>query len=238
MNKKVIRNLEKHTKHLGKIGLTITNLLESNNTYYYEIQIKDITFISKIDDFDIISDDKQKLILYVTLKFLSNKYDDNTVIIDDSYLMEILGITEGKLIDIKNDLSKIDVLNVNNDTYTILDNVIFNVDYTRYEINQKYYVYRFLNSEGICIYVGRTTNIYNRMEQHFGKNAHLPKQAYNEVSRIEYTILESEIAMVLLELYQINKYNCKYNTKDLYRGLIYLEQFEDENLQWKIYDNQ
>lgn len=235
MNKKVIRNLEKHTKHLGKIGLTINNLLESDNIYYYEINIKDINIISKIDDLDIISNNKQMLMLYGILKYLSNKYNDNEITINDDYLEELLGVTKGKLIDIKNDLSKTDVVNVNNDTYIMLDNVKL-VEYVKYEINEKYYVYRFLDSENNIIYVGRSTNIHNRMKQHFGNKGHLPKTAYDEVDRIEYTILDSEIAMVMCEIYFINKYNSKYNTNDLYRGKIFLQPFE--NLQWKIYDNQ
>ena len=233
MNKKVIRNIEKHTKHLGKIGLTITNLLESDNIYYYEIQIKDVNIISKIDDLDIISNNKQILMLYSILKYLSNKYNDNTITIDDDYLEELLGVTKGKLIDIKNDLSKTDVVNVSNDIYIVLDNVEL-FDYVKYEINEKYYVYRFLDSEGNIIYVGRTTNIYYRMSQHFGSKGHLPKKAYEEVEKIEYTILDNETAMIICEIYFINKNKPKYNTSDLYRGKVFLEPFE--NFQWEIYN--
>lgn len=233
MNKKLIRNVEKHTKHLGKIGLTITNLLESDNIYYYEINIKDINIISKIDDLDIISNNKQMLMVYIILKYLSNKYNDNTIAINDDYLEELLGVTKGKLIDIKNDLSKTDVVKVSNNTYIVLDNAKL-VEYVKYEINEKYYVYKFINNDGDCIYVGRTVNLHNRMNQHFSKG-HLPKTAYKEVEKIEYTILDSEIAMVMCELYFINKYKPKYNTSDLYRGEMYLRKFE--NLQWEIYDN-
>lgn len=230
MNKKVIRNLEKHTKQLSKIGLTINSLLESDEKYYYEIQTKDINVICKTDDLDAISDNKQMLMLYAILK----KYNDNTITIDDDYLTELLGITNGKLIDIKNDLSKTDVVKVKNNTYIVLDNTKL-VEYIKYEINEKYYVYKFINNDGNCIYVGRTINLHNRMNQHFGKKGHLPKQAYDEVNRIEYTILDSEISMIMCELYYINKYNCKYNTSDLYRGEIYLREFED--LEWEIYKN-
>lgn len=238
MNKKVIRNLEKHTKQLSKIGLTINSLLESDEKYYYEIQIKDINVICKTDDLDVISDNKQMLMLYAVLKYLSNKYEDNVITIDNDYAESLLGVTSGILIDIKNDLSKTDVVKIDGDTYTVLDNVEFESDYTVYNVSEKYYVYRFINKEGDIIYVGRTQNLHNRMNQHFGSKGHLPKQAYDEVNRIEYTILDSEIKMVMCEIYEINKFNSKYNTKDLYRGEIYLEQFEDENLQWKIYDNQ
>jgi predicted GIY-YIG superfamily endonuclease len=238
MNKKVIRNLEKHTKQLSKIGLTINSLLESDEKYYYEIQTKDINVICKTDDLDAISDNKQMLMLYAILKYLSNKYEDNVITIDNDYAESLLGVTSGILIDIKNDLSKTDVVKIDGDTYTVLDNVEFESDYTVYNVSEKYYVYRFINKEGDIIYVGRTQNLHNRMNQHFGSKGHLPKQAYDEVNRIEYTILDSEIKMVMCEIYEINKFNSKYNTKDLYRGEIYLEQFEDENLQWKIYDNQ
>lgn len=234
MNKKVIRNLEKHTKQLSKIGLTIINLLESDSTYYYEINIRDINVICKTDDLDAISDNKQMLMLYAVLKYLSNKYEDNTITIDNDYVESLLGITKGKLIDIKNDLSKTDVVTIDNDTYTVLDNAEL-LEYTIYNVGEKYYVYRFINSDGNIIYVGRTINLHNRMNQHFGSKGHLPKQAYDEVNKIEYTILDSEIAMVMCELYYINKYNCKYNTSDIYRGQIYLREFED--LEWEIYNN-
>ena len=47
------------------------------------------------------------------------------------------------------------------------------------------YVYRFLNSEGKIIYIGKTVNIKNRMQQHFSKG-HLPAECYRNVARIEY----------------------------------------------------
>lgn len=238
MNKKVVRNIEKHTKKLGKIGLTITNLLEHDDTYYYEINIKDINVLSKIDDLDIISNDKHTLMLYSILKYLSKKYNDNTIIIDDDYFEELLGVTKGKLIDIKNDLSKTDVVKIKNDNYIVLDNVEFESDYTKYNVSEKYYVYRFINNENSIIYVGRTVNLHNRMNQHFGGKGHLPEQAYNEVDKVEYCVLDSEISMVMAELYFINKFKPKHNTSDLYRGGedIFLQEFE--NLEWKIYDNQ
>lgn len=237
MNKKVIRNIEKHTKKLGKIGLTITNLLEHDNIYYYEINIKDINTICKVDDLDIIINNKQTLMLYSILKYCSKKYNDNTITIEDDYLKELLGVTKGNLIDIKNDLSKTDVVNISNDTYIVLDNIEL-TDYVKYEINEKYHVYRFINKEGEIIYIGRTTSMKNRMSQHFGSNSHLPQQVYDELNKIEYTTLNSEVLMAMCEIYEINKYNPKYNTKDLYRGgeNIYLQEFE--NLEWIEYDNQ
>lgn len=232
MNKKVIRNLEKNTKQLEKIKLTISSLLESDDEkFYYEVQIKDINVICKIEDLDEISGNKQMLMLYATLKYLSNKYDDNEVIIDDDYA-ESLGITEGMLIDIKNNLSKTGVVKIDGDTYTILDNVKLD-ECMKFELSQKYYVYRFL-SENSIIYVGRSTNIHNRMKKHFTKG-HLPKQCYDSVDKIEYCVLDSEISMVMAELYFINKWKPIYNTADIYRGQV-LNLQEFENLQWEIYD--
>lgn len=234
LNKKIIRNLEKHTKHLSKIGLTIINLLESDNTYYYQINIKDMTIISKVDDLDIISNNKQVLTMYAILKYLSCKYNDNVITINDDYFKEMLGVTTGKLIDIKNDISKTDIVKVNNDEYTVLDNIEL-FEYIEYKINEKYYVYRFINKDGDIIYVGRTVNLHNRMNQHFGGKGHLCKEAYSEVDKIEFTVLDSELSMVMCELYFINKYKAKYNTADLYRGFVYLEEFE--NLEWENYNN-
>ena len=40
------------------------------------------------------------------------------------------------------------------------------------------YVYRFLDSKGDIIYVGKTVNIDLRMQQHFGDKGHLSKECY------------------------------------------------------------
>lgn len=81
---------------------------------------------------------------------------------------------------------------------------------------KKYYVYRFLNSENEIIYVGKTSNLQNRMKQHFSDhNGHLPKDCYDNVVKIEYIELNHPIDMTIYELYYISQYKPKYNTNDI-----------------------
>lgn len=49
-----------------------------------------------------------------------------------------------------------------------------------------HYVYRLVNNDSRIIYVGRCKSLDSRLKQH----SHLPKEAYDEVARIEY--IESE----------------------------------------------
>ena len=234
LSKQVIKKLEKHTKSLSKIGTQIISILETDTNCYYSIIVKDVILISNVNTINKIINNKSTLTMYIILKYLSTKYEDNVVTIEKSYFTELLGISDGTFIDSCNDLKELGLINKQGDTYTVLDNEKL-TEYTIYKVNEKYYVYKFLNKEGNVIYIGRTTNIHNRMRQHFGDNGHLSKQCYSEVSKIEYTTLDSEVAMVICEIYFINKYNPKYNTSDLYRGNMYLQEFE--NLLWCEYNN-
>lgn len=231
LSKQAIRKLEKNSKALSKIGCQIISILETDANYY-SIRVKDITIISNINTIDKIISNKSTLTMYIILKYLSTKYEDNIVTIENGYFTELLGVSNGMFIDCCNNLIELGLINKQDDTYTVLDNKEL-TEYTIYKVNENYFVYKFINAEGNVIYVGRTQNIKNRMKQHFG-DGHLSKECYNEVSKIEYTTLDSEVAMVICEIYFINKYNPKYNTSDLYRGEIYLEDFEN-NLEWEEY---
>ena len=41
------------------------------------------------------------------------------------------------------------------------------------------YVYRFIDTTGKVIYIGKTINIHNRIKQHF-RAGHLPIECYNK----------------------------------------------------------
>ena len=71
------------------------------------------------------------------------------------------------------------------------------------------YVYRFLDSKGNIIYIGKTVNMDNRMQSHFTKG-HLPKECYNAVCRIEYQKHKTESDALIMETYYITKYSPKY----------------------------
>jgi excinuclease UvrABC nuclease subunit len=77
-----------------------------------------------------------------------------------------------------------------------------------------YYVYRFINENGAIIYVGKTSDIVKRINQHFSENGHLPSVCYSSVASVECIELKSKIDMDIRELYFINKWKPMYNQKD------------------------
>ena len=93
------------------------------------------------------------------------------------------------------------------------------------------YVYRFLDSKGNIIYVGKTVNMDNRMQSHFNKG-HLPKECYNAVCRIEYQKHKTESDALIMETYYITKYSPKYNKLGQSRDFPTIT-FDEKN--WKIY---
>ena len=91
------------------------------------------------------------------------------------------------------------------------------------------YVYRFLDTRGKVIYIGKTINIHNRMKQHF-KGGHLPLECYKSVSRIEYQKYRTESDSLIMETYYITKYNPKYNQLQKSRDIPYIEFNEKKGL--------
>lgn len=76
-------------------------------------------------------------------------------------------------------------------------------------------VYRFKDKEGKVIYIGRTVNLHDRLQnQHFTLRGHLSQECYDEVDKVEYANLSSKSEMKIYELYLINKYTPKYNVQD------------------------
>jgi len=62
------------------------------------------------------------------------------------------------------------------------------------------FVYKFLDSSDNAIYVGKTTNIYRRLVQHFSERGHLPEDCYENVERVEFLKLESLSNMTVAEI--------------------------------------
>lgn len=74
------------------------------------------------------------------------------------------------------------------------------------------YVYRFLNKNEEVIYVGKTeTDLRKRISGHFTRG-HLPKECYEETSKIQFLASVSSTMMDIKEIYYINLYKPKYNT--------------------------
>ena len=75
-------------------------------------------------------------------------------------------------------------------------------------------VYRFYNSEGIVIYVGKAKNLKRRVLQYFQKTENLTRKTAILVSKIadlQHTVVESEEDALLLENNLIKEYQPRYN---------------------------
>lgn len=75
------------------------------------------------------------------------------------------------------------------------------------------YIYRFLDKKSEVIYIGKTNNLTSRIKSHF-TNGHLKGEDYAEVERVEYITLPSDTDQYIAEIYLINKYKPKLNTRD------------------------
>ncbi len=75
-------------------------------------------------------------------------------------------------------------------------------------------VYRYYDSEGQLLYVGKAKNLKNRVSSYFQNSKdHHPrtKLMVSQISRIEYTICKTESESLLLEANLINSLQPKYN---------------------------
>ena len=93
------------------------------------------------------------------------------------------------------------------------------------------YVYRFIDTTGKVIYIGKSINIHNRMKQHF-RGGHLPLECYKNVSRIEYQKYRTESDSLIMETYYITKYNPRYNQLQKSRDIPNIE-FDEKK--WRLY---
>lgn len=104
-------------------------------------------------------------------------------------------------------------------------------------LQRKGYVYRFLDERNRVLYVGKTTNMKIRMNDHFhNKNNHLRKMGkddlYDKVCKIEYITCKDEFTALQKELYYINLYKPKYNTASKIKQIIDPSEANDK---WKLY---
>ncbi len=75
-------------------------------------------------------------------------------------------------------------------------------------------VYRFLNKDGVIIYIGKAKNLRNRVSQYFHNQESLSAKTRVMVSKIftlEHTVVESEEDALLLENNLIKEYQPRYN---------------------------
>jgi excinuclease ABC subunit C len=75
-------------------------------------------------------------------------------------------------------------------------------------------VYRFYNSSGKVVYVGKAKNLKNRLTTYFQKN--LARKTYrmvHEAVRVDWTIVATELEALALEFSWIKQYQPKYNVQ-------------------------
>lgn len=75
-------------------------------------------------------------------------------------------------------------------------------------------VYRFLDSEGVILYVGKAKNLKNRLSSYFGDKQHAQYKTVlltRNASGIEFTVVSSEHDALLLENSLIKKFQPRYN---------------------------
>lgn len=74
------------------------------------------------------------------------------------------------------------------------------------------YIYR--DEQDEVIYVGKASNLRNRVRSYFQQSANLPEktiQLVEHIEKIDFVITESELAALMLECQQIKKYRPRYN---------------------------
>jgi len=92
----------------------------------------------------------------------------------------------------------------------------------------KYFVYKFTNSLDEIIYIGKAKSMSNRMHGH----NHLPRECYDNISKIEYLEVNNPSEGSIYEIYYINKYSPKYNIVDNRGDDIGFELPEKEWKKW------
>ncbi|GAB4136985.1 MAG: exonuclease domain-containing protein [Bacteroidia bacterium] len=72
-------------------------------------------------------------------------------------------------------------------------------------------VYYFLNKEGDIIYIGKSTNMYNRAISHFNSAERKAKKMLNELYNVDFTDTGSELVALIHEASEIKKHKPEFN---------------------------
>ena len=81
-------------------------------------------------------------------------------------------------------------------------------------MEQKFYLYRFLDDNKNVLYIGRTNDIYRRIvTEHFTTNTHLRNECYFQTKSVEFAEFDNESEQVAYEAILINKEKPRYNTQ-------------------------
>jgi len=72
-------------------------------------------------------------------------------------------------------------------------------------------VYYFLNKEQEIIYIGKSTNMYQRALSHFNTKENKGKKLLNDLYNVDFVVTGSELVALLHEATEIKKHKPKYN---------------------------
>ena len=97
------------------------------------------------------------------------------------------------------------------------------------------YVYRFKSDIGEILYVGKTTDLKKRVEQHLKTNT-LPVSFKELASKVEYIKFYSDPDLHIAENYYINKYKPEYNILNKLDGKLTIKLAHQP--EWKEYKNE
>lgn len=79
------------------------------------------------------------------------------------------------------------------------------------EDNRKFYIYKMYDETNELLYIGKTTNIEQRMNCHFSRDITERQEWKNEVAYIDYYEFKTKVDMDIMELYYIALERPKYN---------------------------
>lgn len=96
-------------------------------------------------------------------------------------------------------------------------------------MGKKYYVYKMINIENETLYIGKTSNIENRVKQH-----KRDKYWMDDAVRVYYSELKNKTDMDIYEIYYINKYNPIHNKDFMNENQFSIKLPELEFVEYKI----
>jgi replicative DNA helicase/predicted GIY-YIG superfamily endonuclease len=102
-------------------------------------------------------------------------------------------------------------------------------------MDDRFYIYKFLDEDGNILYIGRTNDISRRiLKEHFTALGHLPFNCYKSIEKIQYAELKNESEQVAYEAILINKLKPQYNVQFKDDGCFDVELPEFQWLDFKL----